>query len=80
MNTKVKASLASVLTAIICIAGLSTWPSHHALAGQARAVEQYKIIYLNNTGEDAEASLNKAAAEGWEFKAALGGDAVLFSK
>jgi len=80
MNTKTKASFATVITTIMGIAVMWAWSSQHAAAVGPRGAEQYKVIYVNNTGEDFEATLNKASADGWKFKAALGDKAVLFVK
>lgn len=80
MNTKIKTAVLATVTAI---AGLIVlWPglSQHSYAAGPRTVEQFKIVYLTNTGENFEAELNKASAAGWIFKAALGDKAVLFTK
>ncbi|MGB8354075.1 MAG: hypothetical protein WCD79_09335 [Chthoniobacteraceae bacterium] len=79
MNTKLK-TVAALLMAIAGFAVL--WPSlaRHSYAAEPHAVEQYKVLYMENTGENFETELNKLAASGWKFKAALRDKEVLLSK
>ena len=80
MNTKIKAAVIATFAAVVGLIGL--WPSlsQHSYATGPRTVEQFKIVFLNNSGENPEAELNKASSAGWIFKAALGDKAVLFTK
>jgi len=76
--------MAAFLFTNIVIAGSIFWSclSHNHYAAEPRNAEQFKLVYITNTGEDAEVELNKASATGWRFKAALGDKTkvVIFTK
>ena len=79
-NTNAKIVFATILTAAISFMILWACLSQHGYAAEPSAVEQYKIVYLTNSGEDAEATLNKLSVDGWKFKASVGNSALLLTK
>jgi hypothetical protein len=82
MNTKLRIAFLASFGAITGSFILWSTSFQHSYAAEPRTQtsEQFKIVYITNTGEDAEAELNKASAAGWIFKAVIGEKAVLFTK